>query len=200
MRALRLAATAVLVVAVLPVGVPASARTPQCLGEPATIVGTNRADHLAGTAARDVIVGLGGDDVISGRGGHDLLCGNVGADVIDGGPGNDRLHGGADRMGDDVGGSYLEGDFLRGADGSDVLTGGWDTRRVDAHRTPDTYSWSDATRGVDVDLSGSTGVVTGFGRDLVQIEPRMGVTGSAYADTIVGSDTASGSADSMAAT
>ena len=188
MRALRLAATAVLVVAVLPVGVPASARTPQCLGEPATIVGTNRADHLAGTAARDVIVGLGGDDVISGRGGHDLLCGNVGADVINGGPGNDRLHGGADRMGDDVGGSYLEGDFLRGGDGSDVLIGGWDTRRVDAHRIPDTYSWSDATRGVVVDLSGATGVATGFGRDRIQIEPRMGVAGSAYADTIVGSD------------
>ena len=37
---------------------------------------------------------------------------------------------------------------LRGGDGADVLVGGWDGRKADAHRVPDTYAWSDATRGV----------------------------------------------------
>jgi len=134
-----------------------------------------------------VIVGGDGDDLISGRGGKDLICGSVGADVLNGGPAADILSGGADRLGDDVGGTFLEGDVLRGGPGKDVLDGGWDDRRVDSRRIPDTFSWSDSPRGVTVDLSGSTGVATGFGRDRIRIEPRMGVVGTERADTIVGS-------------
>jgi hypothetical protein len=186
-RALRLAATAVLLAALLPMSSPASARTPRCHGETATIVGTTGADRLVGTAGPDVIVGGDGDDLISGRGGKDLLCGNVGADVLNGGPAADRLYGGDDAHGDDVGGSFLEGDVLRGGPGKDALDGGWDDTRVASRRVPDTFSWSDSPRGVRVDLSGSTGVATGYGRDLITIQPRMGVTGSDHADTIVGS-------------
>jgi hypothetical protein len=189
-RALRLTATAVLLAAILPVGAPASAGTPKCHGKTATIVGTRGADKLVGTAGRDVIVGLAGDDRISALDGLDLVCGNGGADVLSGGSANDRLYGGGDRLGDDVGGSYLEGDNLRGGSGNDVLVGGWDGRKADARRVPDTYSWADAPHGVDVDLSRSTGIATGFGRDRIRIAPRMGVTGSPHGDTIVGSDNA----------
>ncbi len=190
MRALRLAATAVLLAALLPVGPPASAATPLCHGEKATIVGTKRADKLVGTVGPDVIVGLSGDDTIAGRAGSDLICGSLGADVLAGDAGDDRVYGGGDAKGDDVGGSFLVGDFLRGGSGADVLVGGWDVRKVDARRIPDTISWSDSPGGVHVDLSGSTGVATGFGRDQILLEPRMGVTGSTYADIIVGSDNA----------
>jgi Ca2+-binding RTX toxin-like protein len=186
-RALRLAATALLLAALLPMSAPASARTPRCHGETATIIGTRGADRLVGTAGPDVIVGGDGDDVISGRGGKDVICGNVGADVLSGGPAADLLLGGDDGKGDDVAGTFLEGDLLRGGPGKDVLDGGWDDTRVDSRRVPDTFSWSDSPRGVRVDLSGSTGVATGFGRDLIQLDPRMGITGSAHADTIVGS-------------
>ena len=52
------------------------------------------------------------------------------------------------------------------------------------------FSWTDARGGVTVDLSGSTGTGTGrgVGTDRIRIQPRMGVEGSAYADTIRGSD------------
>ena len=69
-------------------------RAPLCLGKPATIVGTAKADTLRGTAKADVIAGLGGDDTIVGLGGNDLVCGGPGDDVIVGGPGRDRVDGG----------------------------------------------------------------------------------------------------------
>ena len=63
----------------------ASASTwPSCLGEPATIVGTDGNDTITGTSGDDVIVGLGGDDVISSGGSdeYDLICGGDGNDTI----------------------------------------------------------------------------------------------------------------------
>jgi Ca2+-binding RTX toxin-like protein len=51
----------------------ASAGTPTCHGESATIVGTSGADNLHGTSGHDVIVGRGGNDVIDGRGGNDTI-------------------------------------------------------------------------------------------------------------------------------
>lgn len=68
---------------------------PMCQGQPATIVGTNKADVLTGTKKRDVIVGRGGKDVIYGKGGNDLICGGIGNDIIRGGAGLDRIVGGA---------------------------------------------------------------------------------------------------------
>jgi Ca2+-binding RTX toxin-like protein len=182
------AVLAVSLVMLLPASGPATADTPVCQGETATIVGTDGANRLVGTSTHDVIVGLDGDDVIVGLGGNDLLCGGRGSDVISGGPGADKLYGGGDRLGDDVGGTFLAGDLLRGGSGNDLLVGGWDDRKAQSRRVPDTYSWTDAPRGVDVDLSGTEGVATGFGHDRIQTSSRMGVTGSRHGDTIVGSD------------
>ena len=69
----------------LVMGVTSSAASntwPTCLGEPATIVGTDGNDMIAGTDGDDVIVGLGGDDVIRSGGSSDtdLICGGDGND------------------------------------------------------------------------------------------------------------------------
>ena len=54
-----------------------------CLGSPATIVGTEGNDILTGTSGDDVIVGLGGNDLIRGMGGSDTICGGDGGDLIE---------------------------------------------------------------------------------------------------------------------
>ena len=115
MRALRLTAVAVLVGALLPGRRPRRRGSRSAPVRDATIVGTNGDDRLAGTNGRDVVVARGGDDVVSGFGGDDLLCGNEGADVLEGGRGADALYGGDDRLGDDVGGTFLVGDVLAAA-------------------------------------------------------------------------------------
>jgi Ca2+-binding RTX toxin-like protein len=86
------AATALLVVAA---GAPADI-VPTCLGEKATIVGTEGDDLLAGTSKDDVIVALGGNDVMNAHDGDDLVCGGDGNDRIDAGDGFfDGIDGGA---------------------------------------------------------------------------------------------------------
>ena len=76
-------------------GAPAdSAAT--CLGERATIVGTEGDDLIAGTSKDDVIVALAGNDVINAHGGDDLVCAGDGNDRIDAGDGFfDGIDGGA---------------------------------------------------------------------------------------------------------
>ncbi len=66
-----------------------------CLGQPATKVGTNQSDNIQGTAGNDVIVALGGNDKIFGLGGDDIICGGNGLDEIHGGDGIDNLDGGS---------------------------------------------------------------------------------------------------------
>ena len=165
----------------------ATAGPPTCEGEKATIVGTTGPDTMEGTPKRDVIVGLAGDDVIHGRGGNDLVCGSNGSDRFFGGPGDDQLFGGLDRMGDDPAGSFLLGDVLDGGEGDDLLVGVYDKRKVEAHRLPDTFSFTAATTGVVVDLASAPGVATGQGTDSLRFGPHVGVLGSAHADTITGS-------------
>lgn len=105
-------------------------RTPRCGGQPATIVGTNRADRIEGTPERDVIVARGGNDVVRALGGDDIVCGNGGADLLTGGRGNDRLYGqrGDDRLHGQRGNDRLHGhrgnDVLRGGPGRNVMRGG----------------------------------------------------------------------------
>lgn len=65
-----------------------------CLGKPATIVGSGGPDAISGTNGNDVIVAKGGNDVISGRGGNDRICGGGGRDEMVGGSGGDRMDGG----------------------------------------------------------------------------------------------------------
>ncbi len=65
-----------------------------CLGIPATIVGTDSRDELSGTTGNDVIAANGGDDVVFALEGDDVLCGGPGNDIFVPGPGNDRVDGG----------------------------------------------------------------------------------------------------------
>ena len=188
MSALRRTAPVLLLVGGLAVGSPASqvqAATPSCAGQTATIVGTTRDDRLVGTARRDVIAGRGGDDVIEGLGGNDLVCGGADADVLRGGVGDDALYGNGDRLGSDVAGSFLVGDILLGGPDDDRLVGGFDDRAAQSRRRPDTVSWSDAPRGVVVDLA--TGTASGFGADRIAATTRLRVVGSPYADQLTGS-------------
>lgn len=68
-----------------------------CMGEVATIVGTNRGEKIVGTPGDDVIAAMGGNDKINGRGGNDKICGGPGNDKIKGGKGRDRIDGGDGR-------------------------------------------------------------------------------------------------------
>ena len=167
---------------------PAVAATETCQGVKATIVGTDADDVIEGTKGDDVIVGLLGDDVVYGKGGADLVCGGAGADKLYGGPGDDALYGGYDRWGDGASGTYLFGDVLLGGDGDDRLVGVRDPRTVDAVRRPDLVSFADAPSGVVVDLSVKPGVAPGEGTDSIAVFDPLGVVGSAYADTVTGSD------------
>src|SRR5581483_6717925 len=126
----------------LPVGAlapEAQAAGATCLGQPATIVGTNGNDIINGTNGDDVIAGLGGDDTINGLGGNDTIHGGPGGDVIQGDAGNDVIYGddgndtlsggdGQDRIYGGPGNDDLVGgagdDQLYGEDGNDSLSGG----------------------------------------------------------------------------
>ena len=156
----------------------------------ATIVGTNGDDRLAGTNGRDVVVARGGDDVVSGFGGNDLLCGNAGADVLEGGRGADALYGGGDRLGDDVGRQVPRGRraprrrwrrrarrWLGRPAGRDPAPTG--------HVLVDRCAGRGHGRPVRQHRHGHR---RGVGTDRIRIQARMGVEGSAYADTIRGSD------------
>ncbi len=68
--------------------------TTDCLGEPATIVGTEGNDNLVETPERDVIAALGGNDTVQALGGDDNVCGGDGNDLLRSGDGNDFLDGG----------------------------------------------------------------------------------------------------------
>ncbi len=163
-RTLRpLFAAIVLAAAGLPIPT-ARAATAECLGEPATIVGTSGDDVLVGTQGRDVILARGGDDVIRGLGGRDLICagpghdfvlagrgddivqGGLGRDTLYGGPGDDILRGsrGADLLaggsGDDLLAGGTGGDELIGDGGNDILSGGGRRDTLDGGIGADSYS------------------------------------------------------------
>jgi Ca2+-binding RTX toxin-like protein len=129
---------AVLLVVVLASGAGAQTPIPRCLGEQATIIGTEGPDRLTGTEGDDVIIGLGGDDVISG--GPEGL----GGDAICGGEGNDTLN---------AGGGLIAG--LSGDGGDDRLEPGTVAIAFAVYL--------DSPTGVTVDLAADT--ATGWGTD-----------------------------------
>jgi Ca2+-binding RTX toxin-like protein len=95
----RLKATTVAVaaaLALLATGSGAADSAPTCMGEKATIIGTDGDDLIAGTGKDDVIVTFAGNDVINAHDGDDLVCAGDGNDRIDGGDGFfDGIDGGA---------------------------------------------------------------------------------------------------------
>ena len=97
-----------------------------CDGQPATIIGTSRADNIVGTSGRDVVAALAGFDRVSGNGGDDLVCGGSANDQLNGGDGNDRIFGesGNDVLAGDSGRDQLVGnsgiDRANGGEGNDI--------------------------------------------------------------------------------
>jgi Ca2+-binding RTX toxin-like protein len=158
-----------------------------CHGREATIIGTDGDDRLNGTTGPDVIVARDGDDRVRGLGGDDVLCGGPGADRLSGGDGDDELYGELDGRRARGGGDYVwRGDTLAGGLGDDVLDGGID----DAHpadEAGDTVSFTDAGRGVVVDLA--RGRARGEGRDELAGSIRH-VVGSSHDDRLLGDQTA----------
>ncbi len=167
---------------VCPVGV-SSASSVTCGGLEATIVGTNGNDTIVGTAGDDVIAARKGYDTVSGRGGDDVICGGYGADRLTGGRGNDRLYGGPGGRKDDRSGIHVENDRLRGGPGNDRIAGGRDPRGLPAP-IPDVVDYSNAVRGLHVDLT--RGTAAGQGHDTLSPQGWY-VLGSRYDDVLVGS-------------
>ena len=99
--------------ALLATPLEATAKTPKCEGERATIVGTKGEDRLVGTRRADVIFAGDGSDEIIGKGGDDVICRGPGHDLVEAGSGDDRTRG----LGDTA------SDFLFGGSGDDVIEG-----------------------------------------------------------------------------
>lgn len=161
-------------VAALPVmsPIPAVAGTPTCLGQPATIVGTDSDDVLVGTPGADVIVGLAGSDTIDGAGGNDVLCADSDepaqssqVDRVSGGSGNDRLKG---TYSSTLDGQAGDDDFV-GAPGSFGLR----------------LTFADSPVGVRVDLD--LGVADGWGHDTISGIIDV-LVGSHHDDVLLGHD------------
>ncbi|HEX6004708.1 MAG TPA: calcium-binding protein [Burkholderiales bacterium] len=146
--------------------------------------GGNDADYLYGGRGNDAVSGFAGNDYLYGNAGDDQLSGDLGNDMVFGGagndvltldPGDDFLYGG---NGNDLFVSF--GDVPSSDPGHDYLDGG---RGIDGIELG--FGWTGA--GAVIDLS--SGTATGGGLDgtgtltLTGIE---NVTGSAWADTIIG--------------
>lgn len=131
---------------------PSSAERPTCMGERATMVGTNGTQRLVGTNGVDVIVARGGSDYVLGKGSADLICAGGGADHVDAGEGQDRVKGGG---GNDslVGGSRTQ--LLDGGGGDDIFfTRGGEGGTVNGRSGSDWLTFVDSRcqRGAKVDL------------------------------------------------
>jgi Ca2+-binding RTX toxin-like protein len=154
-------AAGALAAAGLVLGISASASSaawPTCLGEPATIVGTDGNDLISGTSDDDVIIGLAGDDQIRGNGGFDRICGGDGNDAV--------LQTDPD---------FLGFAFVSGGAGDDTMQAGGDALVV--------ADYQESTAPVTVNLG--AGTATGEGTDtLIRVD---GVWGSPFDDSLTGS-------------
>ena len=118
-----------------------------CLGQLATIIGTEGPDDIRGTPGADVIHGLGGDDVIHGLDGNDIICGGPGRDRILGGFGWDRISAGT---GPDVVWGGAGRDLIRGGGGADAINGGGNVDLVNAGHGVDLCLLSDRNRNCEI--------------------------------------------------
>ena len=142
-----------------------------CLGQPATIVGTDGPDTLIGTEGPDVMAGLGGNDQLEGRGGDDVMCGGDGNDTVLGQAGGDELFG--DDGNDTVDGGDGDLDLVDGGQGNDVLRGN-DSAVL-------SYLFSPGPVGADLGAGAASG---GEGSDTLSGFAYM--FGSPFADTLRG--------------
>lgn len=182
-------------------GKPGFDVVPECFGRPATILGSPDDDRITGTRKRDVVVALAGNDVVTLLGAEDRACLGVGDDIV-------RItHDGFPNVFDiDLG----AGDDLLRAVEADSVFGGTGDDRIVVQRDPATVSggpgadylrslstkverfpengpclnFRTATRPVRVNLHQQW--ARGEGRD--RVINFQCVTGSPYADVLIGSD------------
>ena len=69
-------------------------KSKSCMGQKASVIGTENADTLTAFEFKDVVQTLAEDDSARGKDGNDRMCGSGGDDVLRGGPDNDKLFGG----------------------------------------------------------------------------------------------------------
>lgn len=137
-------------------------------------------DVMHGADGNDQMFGMAGNDRMDGGDGNDRMWGNSGDDTMNGGAGNDELYGGKgnDTLGDGDGNDHVEAnsgdDHLVAGEGNDVYDGGSGF---------DTVDFSNATRGMTVNLNQH--VAEGMGKD--EVTSVEGVIGSRFDDSITGS-------------
>ena len=187
---------ALLLVSYLPV--PPAMATEECMGETATLSGTEGDDKIMGTDGRDVISALGGNDSITGLQGDDWICAGAGDDSIYAGAGADRIlaESGVDYVAAGVGGDVINPlNQDASTSGLDVYLGqaGDDTFGADAELEDDSFrggpgrdtiDFARAMQGIAVDLSAQT--ASGAGED--EVIGFKTVFGSPFADALNGSD------------
>ena len=119
---------------------------------------------------------LTGDGNINGTGNSaaNVITGNAGDNVLKGGSGNDTIYG-------EAGNDRIDGDS-----GNDLIDGGEGDDYLDGDKGTDTVSYASAASGVAVDLNLKSAQNTGGG-GTDTLRSFENVTGSAYADTLVGS-------------
>lgn len=169
------------------------------------LTGTSAADAILGTSKGDTINSLGGNDLLSGLAGDDKLYGGNGNDALEGGTGDDLFDGGAGTdtvvfsgsvaisanlgltgaqatgLGMD---SFLSIENLRGADGSDSLTGNSQDNRLEGKAGNDVLNGEAGNdtlmggRGND-SLTGGTGddkLTGGNGSDTAYFTGKTAIT------------------------
>jgi len=175
------------------------------VGQFEILIGSEYNDTLIGDDNDNIIYGLGGDDTIDGKGGNDtfVFAGAWGNDTVveTAGGGNDTLDftavtaGLLFTIGDGYGvsdglntvihaGRFIE--ILRGGQGNDTFafTGsGSVSGTIDGQGGSNTLDYSGYGTAVTVDLQNST--ATGLG----SFSSIQALTGSSYADTLIGPDT-----------
>jgi VCBS repeat-containing protein len=194
----------------------------------ALVVGTAGPDTLVGTAGDDTIQGLAGNDRLQGLAGNDILDGgpgldraiytdatsgitvNMAAGTVTGGSGSDTLINIEGVVGSDYADTYNATGFtgdtgiagtsvgfneFEGRGGNDTIISALNSQGAPLTR----ISYVSATAGVTVDLNAHT--ATGdasVGTDTLVGNGFGAVIGSAYADTLLGSNNASGTVEIFA--
>jgi len=175
-------------------------------------------DSMSGGDGNDVLIGSLGDDTLNGGAGDDSLHGDFigtdalpGTDVVSyagatgavqadlasgtatGAAGNDVIVGFEKLLGSSHGDILLGSDraeALSGDAGDDTLTGRDGDDTLDGGAGSDLADYSAVSGAVEVDLSTGTASGPGGTDTLIDIE---GVTGSGFADTLTGNDSAGSS-------
>ncbi len=178
-----------------------------------TLTGSSHDDTLGGDNSDNVINGGAGNDTISGGAGNDTLNGGDDNDTISGGAGSDILNGGAGDdtlFGGDTNFEFDGNDVLNGGAGNDklyagganasnsgtvILNGGAGDDLLVGGGGETTASYQDATGGVTVDLrlsslsiGGAVAQAVGGGQGSDTLVGIQDLVGSAFNDTLTGSD------------